>query len=138
MSQNPITQPLIDTQLKYKNSRIEASWEASITPINRLFTTTQTCNQHRHSTETLEEIGEEPLGVCQNSPNRHLSSLLSTEHISLPQNQPNILNLELWAALLTLARQFKPHLQCRQKRVQEPDLFSGGSLEELQAFVFQC
>jgi len=39
---------------------------------------------------------------------------------------------------LTLARRPDPQPKKRNKGVKEPDLFSGGSPDELRAFIFQC
>jgi len=51
---------------------------------------------------------------------------------------PKVSNLDLQNVLLTLARHSS---QCSSKRyrgIKEPDLFNGGSLDELHAFIFQC
>jgi len=41
-------------------------------------------------------------------------------------------------ALLTLAQQIVPHSQKRHRGIREPDTFSGGSVNDLWAFIFQC
>jgi len=46
--------------------------------------------------------------------------------------------LDLQAILLALARQPDPQPKKRNKGVKEPDLFSGGNPDKLQAFIFQC
>jgi len=46
--------------------------------------------------------------------------------------------LDLQAILLALARQLDPQLKKRNKEVKKQDLFSGGSPDKLQAFIFQC
>jgi len=46
--------------------------------------------------------------------------------------------LDLQAILLALARQPDPQPKKRNKGVKEPNLFSGGSPDELRAFIFQC
>jgi len=60
-----------------------------------------------------------------------------TPHLP-PSLSPNISNLELWTALLNLARQSTSRVQKKHRSIKEPDIFSGGSSDDLQAFIFQC
>ena len=50
---------------------------------------------------------------------------------------PNTSGLDLQAILLALARWLDAQPRKRNKGVKEPDLFSGGSPDKLQAFIFQ-
>jgi len=47
-----------------------------------------------------------------------------------------ISNLELYTALLALAQQATPCLQKKHRGIREPDIFSGGSMDNLWAFIF--
>ena len=51
---------------------------------------------------------------------------------------PDTSGLDLQAILLALARRPDAQPRKRNKGVKEPDLFSGGSPDELRAFIFQC
>jgi len=52
--------------------------------------------------------------------------------------QAEILNLELHTVLLVLVQQTVPCSQKRHRGIREPDTFSGGSADDLWAFIFQC
>jgi len=54
-----------------------------------------------------------------------------------PSPSPDISNLELQIALLNLARQLAPQTQKRHQGIKEPDTFSRGNPDNLQAFIFQ-
>jgi len=56
----------------------------------------------------------------------------------LQDPQAEILNLELYMALLVLVQQTVPCSQKRHRGIREPDTFSGGSTNDLWAFIFQC
>lgn len=63
------------------------------------------------------------------------------EHSELPTTTslhplPNISGLDLQVILIALARQPNLQLKKQNKGVKEPDLFSGRSPNELQAFIF--
>jgi len=73
-----------------------------------------------------------------------------TEHPDMPKTLPRlppitmadpyaeISNLELHIALLALAQQATPHSQKKHRGIREPDTFSGNSIDDLWAFIFQC
>ena len=66
-----------------------------------------------------------------NEPSGHLHETTQNPH-------PDTLGLDLQAVLMVLARWPDSHPKKRNKGVREPDLFSRGSPNELQAFIFQC
>jgi len=105
--------------------------------VERPFTATQACNQFRASQEPLgnivEESPEEDLAIPENSPTP----------LSEP-NQPRNLdaltglsNLDLRTLLLALAQQSNPRQQRKHRGTHEPDTFSGGTPDNLRAFIFQ-
>jgi len=71
---------------------------------------------------TLNSHNQQQDYLCDNSQNPH----------------PDTSGLDLQAILLALARRLDAQPRKRNKGVKEPDLFSGGSPDELQAFIFQC
>jgi len=51
---------------------------------------------------------------------------------------PEVSNLDLQNVLLILACHSGQRSSKRYRGIKEPDLFNGGSLDELHAFIFQC
>jgi len=132
--------PTPDSWLEW-HIRQEAQWPApsrgaSTIPVERPFTASQARIQWVSSQDppNITTLPEENV----------------LEHLELPDIPPRsppeppwdpqaeILNLELSTALLALAQQIVLRLQKRHRGIREPDTFSGGSANDLQAFIFQC
>ena len=64
--------------------------------------------------------------------------LLSDPSDPTPTHQEEVSNLELCTALLALSRNNQPQSKKKHRTIREPDPFSGGGPDELQAFLFQC
>jgi len=93
----------------------------------------QARNQCLASQEPLENILEENTDEDIAAPEPTLLGSPSIE--STFQNE--ISNLELRNALLALARMTTPQTKKKNRAIKEPDPFSGGSPDELRAFIFQ-
>jgi len=85
--------------------------------------------------ENIEEtLGEETVEDEAAGPEPPLAEPLE----SLQTSQEEILNLKLRTALLALAKNNRPQPKKKHCAIREPDPFSGGSPDELRAFIFQC
>jgi len=81
---------------------------------------------------TLEDIAEALIEETPQDPT------LQPEAPSKLAPSPELSNLNLQNALLTIACQIDQHSSKKHRGVKEPDLFNGGSPDELCAFIFQC
>ena len=109
------------------------------TPIERPFTATQARNQWASSLEPNTTDGENPLTEDVTLPATLEEEEQEPTPTPTPVSPPAPPGFDLQTLLLALSRQAAPPPQKKRYRgVKEPDPFSGGSPDELRAFIFQC
>jgi len=134
---SPTLDPRTDRRLRRKGLCPTPPRKPSLTPVECLFTATQACNQLWASQEPLGNINEE-----------EPEEPAVPEHVPTPPSEtdqsPNpglpteLLNLDLRSLLAALAQQNQPRHQKKHRGICEPDTFSGGTTDDLRAFIFQC
>jgi len=89
---------------------------------------------HEPIDEVIEESAPEGVERILEDPHEH-----SERPTATPLNPlPDFSGVDLQAILMALARRPDSQPKKRNKGVKEPDLFSGGSPDDLRAFIFQC
>jgi len=138
MFRTPNLDPRLERRLRRDGVQPIISRESTVTPVKYPLTISQAWNQWLLSQEPVDEIVEDsaPEGM-----EHILDSHDQQQDHSRDNSQnlhPDTFGLDLQAILLALVR--RPDTQPRKKNkgVKEPDLFSGGSPDELWAFIFQC
>ena len=130
MSQ-PLPDPRTERRICCKGLHPNPSRESTTTPVERPFTASQTRNQRLIPQEPLKDITEALMEETLQDPT------LQPETLSEPAPPPELSNLDLQNALLTIARQTDQRSSKKHRGVKEPDLFNGGSPDKLRAFIFQ-
>ena len=138
MSRNPTPNPHLERRIWCKGNCPEILQERTVTSVERSLIATQARSQQLISQKLLDDI-RETLGH-----KRSEDKALAPESLPLdpsepiPTNQEKISNLELHTTLLALSRNNQPQPKKKHQTIRELDLFSGGRLDKLQAFLFQC
>jgi len=110
--------------------------ETTLTPVERPFTVSQVRNQCLKSTEPLEETVEEVVEETSIEPLEPQTGHLDTLGTQAQNLRAEMMNLELQAALLTIAWQSGNRPPKKLWVIKEPNPFSGGGPDKLCAFVF--
>ena len=136
MSRTPNPDPHLECHLHRDSTQSTIPRESTVTPVEHPLILAQAQNLQLLSQEPVNKVVEEP------TPEEGKHTLESyDEHMDCPLNtpqnpHPNTSGLDLQAILMALARQPDLQPKKRTKGVKEPDLFSGGSPDELRAFIF--
>jgi len=112
--------------------------EVTNMPIERPFTASQARNQRLTSLEPIEESGKRVVEDAVSEPLEPLTAHLEPTGDQVPAPPGEVSSQDLQAVLLALAKQVGNRSQKKLRVIKEPDPFSGGGLEELHAFIFQC
>ena len=137
MSRTPIPDPQLECRLRRDGVQPTVPREFTTTPVERSLTASQAQNLRLVSHEPIDEVIEEsaPEGVecILEDPHEH-----SERPTATPLNPlPDFSGVDLQAILMALARRPDSQPKKWNKGVKEPDLFSGGSPDDLRAFIFQ-
>ena len=128
MSFPPHPDPRVERQARRENPTPILPREITATPVKRLFIASQAHTRQQVTQEPLRDIVEDQLEDGKPGEQGATTPIaLDTTHQPLSPSS-NISNLELWTALLNLARQ--------PASIKEPNTFSRGNSDNLQAFVF--
>ena len=134
MSTTSNPDPRLERRIQRNGTRPAVPRELTTTPIERPLTAAQERAQRLPSQEPNRLTSKEP------------EEVVTEDHPVRPESPPNLPSdppldhstLDLQTLLLALTRQASTQPKRRTKGVKEPDPFSGGSPDELRAFIFQC
>jgi len=136
MSLPPHPDPCAERRAWQENPTSIPPHKTTATPVERPFTASQAHTHQQVTQEPLNNILEDQLEDDKPGEQGATTPIaLDTTHHPLSPS-PNISNLELWTTLLNLGRQPALRTQKRDCGIKEPDTFSGGNSDNLQAFVF--
>ena len=114
MSQ-PLPDPQTERRIHHKGLYPNLSRESTTTLVEHPFTASQARNQRLISQEPLEDIAEALMEETLQDP------MLQPETPSEPAPPPELSNLDLQNALLTIACQTGQHSSKKHRGVKEPD-----------------